>query len=92
MLSSRLLVWFRLEMDRTKNRFYPSMMVLFGLHYLSFVFLFEMRMCSRYHHAFKVANYDKGGVGEKLKSLCNREKICQSFTNIPKVLLLKAGF
>ena len=24
-------------------------------------------------------------VGEKLKSLCKREKICQSFTNVPKV-------
>lgn len=35
---------------------------------------------------------EKGDVGEKLKSLYNREKICQSFTNVPKVLLLKGGF
>ena len=29
------------------------MMVLFGLHYLSFAFLFGMRMCPTYHHTFK---------------------------------------
>ena len=29
---------------------------------------------------------DIGDVGEKLKSLCDQEKFCQSFTNVPKIL------
>lgn len=26
-----------------------------------------------------------GDVGEKLKNLCDQEKICQSFINVPKI-------
>ena len=32
-----------------------------------------------------------GDVGEKLKCLCDQEKFCQSFTNVPKTHTLNTG-